>query len=104
MAQYCYLLEPCLDIGLEAQAQSRISRFGQTRPTTAIRVRMKDTVEEHILTIAEKKVHQTDIATGGEHRDGITISELARMFDVDVEQVKNELAEERRRPVAMGWM
>lgn len=50
-----YLLEPALDTALEAQAVARIHRIGQRRETTIIRVKMKDTIEDAVMRIADER-------------------------------------------------
>ena len=50
-----YLLEPALDAALEAQAVGRIHRIGQRRETTIIRVKMKDTIEDAVMRIADER-------------------------------------------------
>ncbi|SPC65521.1 related to SNF2 family helicase/ATPase [Ustilago sp. UG-2017b] len=50
-----YLLEPALDAALEAQAIGRILRIGQRRVTAIIRVKMKDTIEDAVMRIADER-------------------------------------------------
>ncbi|SPO20105.1 related to SNF2 family helicase/ATPase [Ustilago trichophora] len=50
-----YLMEPALDAALEAQAIGRIHRIGQRRETTIIRVKMRDTVEDAVMRIADER-------------------------------------------------
>ncbi|SNX81757.1 related to SNF2 family helicase/ATPase [Melanopsichium pennsylvanicum] len=50
-----YLMEPALDAALEAQAVGRIHRIGQRRETTVIRVKMKATIEEAVMRIADER-------------------------------------------------
>ncbi|EST10050.1 Zinc finger, C3HC4 RING-type [Kalmanozyma brasiliensis GHG001] len=50
-----YLMEPALDIALEAQAVARIHRIGQRRETTILRVKMKDTIEDAVMRVAEER-------------------------------------------------
>ncbi len=95
MAQYAYLLEPGLDPGVHQQAESRISRIGQQRPTTTIRVRMKNTIETHIARIAARKVDQRDTTDDGVSRESITMNDLAAIFDVDVAKEQAEAKAER---------
>ncbi|SJX60480.1 related to SNF2 family helicase/ATPase [Sporisorium reilianum f. sp. reilianum] len=53
-----YLMEPALDAALEAQAVGRIHRIGQRRETTIIRVKMKDTIEDAVMRIADERSHR----------------------------------------------
>ncbi len=50
-----YLMEPALDAALEAQAIGRINRIGQRRETTILRVKMKDTIEDAVMRIADER-------------------------------------------------
>ncbi|KAJ9476773.1 putative DNA repair protein RAD5 (putative) [Pseudozyma hubeiensis] len=50
-----YLMEPALDAALEAQAIGRIHRIGQRRETTVLRVKMKDTIEDAVMHIADER-------------------------------------------------
>ncbi|GAC95444.1 hypothetical protein PHSY_003020 [Pseudozyma hubeiensis SY62] len=50
-----YLMEPALDAALEAQAIGRIHRIGQRRETTVLRVKMKDTIEDAVMRIADER-------------------------------------------------
>ncbi|KDN52171.1 hypothetical protein K437DRAFT_281506 [Tilletiaria anomala UBC 951] len=77
-----------------AQAMARISRIRQTRSqsqnTTTIRVRMKNTIEEEIVEIASRKTKQTDVATGGKYRDGLTLDDLAKILGVNIVKEREE--------------
>ncbi|CDW95546.1 hypothetical protein [Sporisorium scitamineum] len=53
-----YLMEPALDAALEAQAVGRIHRIGQRRETTIVRVKMKDTIEDAVMRIADERSHR----------------------------------------------
>lgn len=60
-----YLVEPALYPGLEDQAIGRVNRIGQTRPTTVIRLVVKDTVEQKIEALQARK--RTAKADRGAH-------------------------------------
>ena len=55
VADTVYLLEPCLNFGLEDQGIARIHRIGQARPTAVVRLIVKDTIEEKLLAIQQRK-------------------------------------------------
>ncbi len=55
-ADYVFLLDPWWNPAVEAQAGSRAHRIGQTRPVFAYRLIARDTVEEKILELQEKKL------------------------------------------------
>jgi SNF2 family DNA or RNA helicase len=54
-ADYVFLLDPWWNPAVEAQAIDRAHRFGQERPVFAYRLISRDTVEEKILRLQEKK-------------------------------------------------
>eukprot|EP00178_Gracilaria_changii_P004642 TRINITY_DN17548_c1_g1_i1.p1 TRINITY_DN17548_c1_g1~~TRINITY_DN17548_c1_g1_i1.p1 ORF type:complete len:1612 (-),score=198.92 TRINITY_DN17548_c1_g1_i1:446-5281(-) len=53
-ARHVVLVEPSLQIALEAQAVGRVHRIGQTRETFVHRVIVRNTVEEKILKLGNK--------------------------------------------------
>ena len=54
-ASYVYLLDPWWNPAVEAQAIDRAHRIGQTRQVFAYRVIARDTVEERILELQDRK-------------------------------------------------
>ncbi len=54
-ADYCFILDPWWNPAVEAQAIARAHRMGQKRNVFAYRLIAKDTVEEKILALQEKK-------------------------------------------------
>jgi hypothetical protein len=54
-ADYVYLLDPWWNPAVEAQAIDRAHRIGQTRPVMATRLIARDTVEEKVLQLQERK-------------------------------------------------
>jgi superfamily II DNA or RNA helicase len=54
-ADYIYILDPWWNPAVEAQAVDRAHRIGQTRPVFAYRLIARDTVEEKILALQDKK-------------------------------------------------
>jgi superfamily II DNA or RNA helicase len=54
-ADYVFLLDPWWNPAVEAQAIDRTHRIGQTRHVFAYRLIAKDTVEEKVLALQEKK-------------------------------------------------
>jgi superfamily II DNA or RNA helicase len=59
-AAYVFLLDPWWNPAAEAQAVDRAHRIGQTKPVTAYRVVAKDTVEERVLELQQKKKELAD--------------------------------------------
>ena len=54
-ASYVFLLDPWWNPAVENQAIDRAHRIGQTKPVFAYRLIAKDTVEERVLELQEKK-------------------------------------------------
>jgi superfamily II DNA or RNA helicase len=54
-ADYVFILDPWWNPAVEAQAVDRTHRIGQTRPVFAYRLIAKDTVEEKIVKLQERK-------------------------------------------------
>lgn len=55
MANKCYMMEPQFNPGVEQQAIDRVHRLGQKRKVTITHYIMKESVEESILKLQEKK-------------------------------------------------
>lgn len=54
-ADYCILLDPWWNPAVEAQAVDRTHRIGQTKPVFVYKFIAKDTIEEKVLMLQEKK-------------------------------------------------
>jgi SNF2 family DNA or RNA helicase len=63
-ADHVFLLDPWWNPAAEDQAADRAHRFGQERPVIVYRLVAKDTVEERILALQEKKRALADVALG----------------------------------------
>ncbi|CAA7048376.1 unnamed protein product [Microthlaspi erraticum] len=70
----------------EDQAIDRAHRIGQTRPVTVTRMTIKDTVEDRILELQEKKRIMVASAFGEDHSGGsaarLTVNDLKFLFQV----------------------
>ena len=70
----------------EDQAVDRAHRIGQTRPVTVSRLTIKDTVEDRILALQEKKREMVASAFGedksGAHQTRLTVEDLNCLFMV----------------------
>jgi superfamily II DNA or RNA helicase len=58
-ANRVFLMEPCFNPALEAQAIGRVHRLGQTRNVEIIRLLVKDSVESRMVEMLEKKYGKT---------------------------------------------
>jgi SNF2 family DNA or RNA helicase len=54
-ADYCFLLDPWWNPATEAQAVDRTHRIGQTRQVMAYRFVARDTIEEKVMALKERK-------------------------------------------------
>lgn len=55
VASHVFLMDPWWNPAVENQAQDRIHRIGQFKPIKSTRFVIKDTVEERILQLQQKK-------------------------------------------------
>jgi superfamily II DNA or RNA helicase len=65
-AGYVFLLDPWWNPAVEAQAIDRAHRIGQSKPVMAYRLVARDTVEERILSLQEKKRALADSILAGD--------------------------------------
>ena len=65
-AGYVFLLDPWWNPAVEAQAIDRAHRIGQSKPVIAYRLVARDTVEERILSLQEKKRALADSILSGD--------------------------------------
>lgn len=72
-ADYVFILDPWWNPAVEAQAVDRAHRLGQTRPVFAYRLIARDTVEEKIIELKNRKGELADAIVSA---DGSLISEL----------------------------
>jgi SNF2 family DNA or RNA helicase len=81
-ADHVFLLDPWWNPAAEDQAADRAHRIGQDRPVIVYRMVAKDTVEERILALQEKKRSLADVALGAaDQASGITREELLALVD-----------------------
>jgi superfamily II DNA or RNA helicase len=81
-ADHVFLLDPWWNPAVEDQAADRAHRFGQERPVMVYRMVAKDTVEERILGLQEKKRGVAAVALGDAGQaGGITREELLALLD-----------------------
>ena len=67
-AEYVYLLDPWWNPAVEAQAIDRSHRIGQTQHVFAYRLICRDTVEEKILELQQKKRDLADAILSADGR------------------------------------
>ena len=67
-AEYVFLLDPWWNPAVEAQAIDRSHRIGQTRHVFAYRLICRDTVEEKILELQQRKRDLADAILNADNR------------------------------------
>ena len=81
-ADHVFLLDPWWNPAVEDQAADRAHRFGQERPVMVYRMVTKDTVEEKILGLQERKRQVAAVVLGdASQAGGITREELLALLD-----------------------
>ncbi|KAL6651979.1 hypothetical protein ACP70R_010904 [Stipagrostis hirtigluma subsp. patula] len=85
-ACHVIMLDPWWNPYAEDQAVDRAHRIGQTRPVTVSRLTIKDTVEDRILALQEKKRKMVQSAFGEDKSSGsatrLTVEDLRYLFMV----------------------
>jgi superfamily II DNA or RNA helicase len=80
-ADHVFLLDPWWNPAVEDQAADRTHRIGQDKPVTVYRLVAKDTVEEGILALQDKKRRLADAALGeAAGAAGITREDLLELL------------------------
>jgi SNF2 family DNA or RNA helicase len=81
-ADHVFLLDPWWNPAVEDQAADRAHRIGQTRPVMVYRLVAKDTVEERILELQERKRAIADAALGeADAAGGLTRDDLLALLE-----------------------
>jgi len=80
-ADHVFLLDPWWNPAVEEQAADRAHRIGQDKPVMVYRLVAKDTVEERILALQEKKRALSDAITGpGGPTGGVTREDILELL------------------------
>jgi superfamily II DNA or RNA helicase len=81
-ADHVFLMDPWWNPAVEDQAADRAHRIGQDKPVTVYRLVAKDTVEEGILVLQERKRKIADAALGSAgEAAGITRADLLALLE-----------------------
>uniref|UniRef100_J3M1N6 Uncharacterized protein n=2 Tax=Oryza brachyantha TaxID=4533 RepID=J3M1N6_ORYBR len=85
-ACHVIMIDPWWNPYAEDQAVDRAHRIGQIRPVTVSRLTIKDTVEDRILALQEKKRKMVQSAFGGDKPGGnatrLTLDDLQYLFGI----------------------
>lgn len=60
-ASRVYLMEPQWNPNMEEQILSRVHRLGQQKPVTTVRFIVKDSIEDHVINIQDRKKRLADL-------------------------------------------
>jgi superfamily II DNA or RNA helicase len=82
-ADYCILLDPWWNPATEAQAVDRVHRIGQTRKVMVYRLVAKDTLEEKVMALKQKKAALfSNVMDGGGFESGaMTAADIRDLLD-----------------------
>jgi SNF2 family DNA or RNA helicase len=70
-ASNVYVMEPQYNPAAEAQAVDRVHRLGQRRPVRTVRYIMRDSFEEKMLELQDKKVKLASLSLDGRDKDKV---------------------------------
>jgi len=88
-ANWCFMMDVWWNEAVESQAMDRIHRISQTRKVNVLRFVMKDSIEERIIKVQERKSLQAKGALqklkGDEKRKAL-IGDLRGLLEIKVEQ------------------
>ncbi|KAK9159338.1 hypothetical protein Scep_005912 [Stephania cephalantha] len=81
-AQHVILIEPLLNPAAEAQAISRVHRFGQHKTTLVHRFMVKDTVEESIYSLNRSRITNSTLIrnTKNQNHTVLTLKDVESLF------------------------
>ncbi len=81
-ADHVFLLDPWWNPAVEDQAADRAHRIGQERPVVIYRLVARDTVEERLLALQQRKRALADAALGqADQAAGLTREDLLALLD-----------------------
>jgi SNF2 family DNA or RNA helicase len=82
-ADYCILLDPWWNPATEAQAVDRVHRIGQTRKVMVYRLVAKDTIEEKVMALKEKKsaLFANVMDAGGLESGALSAADIRSLLD-----------------------
>lgn len=87
-ATHVFLIEPLLNVAVEAQAVGRVHRIGQDRPTTIHRMIVEGTVEERVRALSKAKMDSMGagaslelVRAAAKSKETITIDDMEALFE-----------------------
>jgi hypothetical protein len=102
-ASYVILYDPWWNPAVESQAIDRAHRIGQTQPVTAYRLVSRDTIEEKILTLQQKKQILAGNVLGEESfAQNLTKEDFEFLLGIEMEAAAEETEKKKRKPKKKG--
>ena len=82
-ADYVFVLDPWWNPAAEAQAIDRTHRIGQTRPVNVYRLVSRDTIEEKVVALQERKrdLFARVVDEGAAMSAALTADDLRELLD-----------------------
>ena len=82
-ADYVFVLDPWWNPAVEAQAVDRVHRIGQTRPVMVYRLVSRDTIEEKVVALKERKAALFSQVVDGDGALGSVVdaADVRALFD-----------------------
>ncbi|WVW78313.1 hypothetical protein I302_100267 [Kwoniella bestiolae CBS 10118] len=82
VASRCYLVDPYWNPSVESQAIDRIHRMGQTRPVLAVKLMIKDSIEEKLDKIQKKKANLAQLSLKNMTRKELMAQKTEELADL----------------------
>lgn len=88
-ATHVFLIEPLLNVAVEAQAIGRVHRIGQVKPTTVHRMIVEETVEERVRDLGSQKMAALNHGLGAsveearataKNKETVTLEDMKQLF------------------------
>ncbi|MBB5786376.1 SNF2-related protein [Jiangella mangrovi] len=82
-ADYCFILDPWWNPATEAQAVDRTHRIGQTRNVMVYRLIARDTIEQKVMALKERKAElSANVMDDGDAFNGrLGVDDIRQLFD-----------------------
>ncbi|WWC86799.1 uncharacterized protein L201_001678 [Kwoniella dendrophila CBS 6074] len=82
VASRCYLVDPYWNPSVESQAIDRIHRMGQTRPVLAVKLMIKNSIEEKLDKIQKKKASLAQLSLKNMSRKELMAQKTEELADL----------------------
>jgi len=105
IANYCYIMDPTIHIGLEDQAIARLHRIGQKRNVSVIRLIIRGSVEEKLREIQNRKRAQMYAQKGTtlitkftpvDDSDNLSFNDICEILNINPERRQMLIDQQKR--------